>query len=828
MTFICPKDNCAGGNTPLPEAMAQAMGMKCPVCGTQFQSPDEAKVEPVQGQPLYRFSEWPTPIALTIAEYFSEEHPGAKLWAACDTFEMLTRLLVIAFIAAESKDRKLGEDLRNRLSKLIESPTFGAWFVMAQDLASSNASKPSLAKAATYVKGALKDLLYGPEKPGTDETSFLKLRNRLAHGGGMTRKEQARLMDLWAGRIDSALESLGWMDGWQLIGKDGSGNWLNLCGEGRGSPMEPPAGMEANEPDRVWLLAGGDCLPLWPLAAFGIPRLQTGDKEKVGKRECPQVYVRREPVRLGLSPLGAEGMGHSESSVDAVAAFEDLFKPSSNAQTTHFKIHDFEREIRKDGGQMVGRADELDILEGMVHGKKTGVLWLSGQAGMGKSFLVAKLAVELLDSLEGTGRIFLPYRFRAGEQDRCNRDAFTQFVVERLEAAGALADYFEDKPKEKAGVRLQYCINSLKKETSLVLLLDGLDEVARRDPEFAEEVPLAIRHPHVLWLCTGRPEPGIVEPMKRLGGVTVFPEGLPPMREADIRGMVLEKIGPLRKKLLAGEKEQEDTVVNPFIRLVTERAAGLPTYVKYVIGDVLSGRYRVLDGEEALPDSLHAYHEELLCRLGIGDLQAVLTPLAATLATSFEPLALHELTAILSFRKILTGDEASALVEKGLVGMESMVSTAPNPVGEVGYQLFHQSLRDHILQSTQMSHSVQTAKGAFGELAELDSPPPELSNYLLRCGVRHLLDADRKEAAEIKLLDLDYLDKIQQQGLQWYEIYGYWEQLGGAKGANQYIAKVKRIVDLGTDTLLLEKVDRLVNLANKSMWLDCALNLSLM
>ena len=41
-----------------------------------------------------------------------------------------------------------------------------------------------------------------------------------------------------------------------------------------------------------------------------------------------------------------------------------------------------------------------------------------------------------------------------------------------------------------------------------------------------------------------------------------------------MRGMILEKIGPLRKKLLGKDAEQDGKVINPFIRLVTERAAG--------------------------------------------------------------------------------------------------------------------------------------------------------------------------------------------------------------------------------------------------------------
>ena len=95
--------------------------------------------------------------------------------------------------------------------------------------------------------------------------------------------------------------------------------------------------------------------------------------------------------------------------------------------------------------------------------------------------------------------------------------------------------------------------------------------------------------------------------------------------------------------MLSNDKQNEDNVFNPFVDLVVKQAKGFPLYVKYVIGDILSNHYRVLDGNEILPKSLHAYHEKLIDGLGIGDLKFILTPLVATLAVSYEPLSLKEI-----------------------------------------------------------------------------------------------------------------------------------------------------------------------------------------
>ena len=848
MNYRCPKSDCAGSAAPLPEALAQAMGMKCPVCQSDLQA-DEQVVEPAdKTTESGPWVDWPTPVSLPLCEYFEEEHPGAKLWAACDAFEMLTRLIVIVLVGERSSSGGLEDGVRDRLSRLIESPTFGAWYVMARELSEIKGGSEELAQMRKYVSQTLRDLLYGPENPGTDETSFLKLRNRLAHGGGMSRNEQSRLLGLWEKRIKEAIDSLDWLSNWELIGKTETDVWKKLTGKSPES-VDTPEGITESAPDSVWLRINQTLIPLWPLAAFGKPSIQGEGKQKKGSTEAPQVYSRKESVRLGYVPLGAEGMGYAESSAGALAAFEQMFRPSEKAQASGFKIKDFMGEIRKDAGQMVGRQKELDDIISKVRETKQGVLWISGQAGMGKSFLMAKLSVDLLDEFSESGPLVLSYRMRAGDQDRCSRDALADFITERMEGAGLMHDDIKINLQDKAEKRLETCLGGLNKDAQVVLIVDGLDEISRRDGKFTEEVPLALRYPGVLWICSGRPEPMITEPMRKLGGEDLFPHGLPPMREEDVRGMILEKIGPLRKKLLGKDAEQDGKVINPFIRLVTERAAGLPLYVKYVIGDVLGGKYRVLDGEEELPDSLHSYHEELLRRLGVGDLQAVVTPLAAILATAYEPLSVRELVAILVHRKLLTEEGARQMVEKGLAAIASMVRSAPDPEGEVGYCLFHQSLRDHMTGSDQMTHSIATAREAFADLAEQEkdqvaisqlpslwkegepvneeawrwyfrnSKKPEvLRNYLIRCGIRHLLDCDRKDRAKELLLDLDYLYELRNQGVSQSFVLRSWNELGGEKKAKHYVNEVKELMAIGWVDVIQDRLMLLSSYLDAFQW----------
>ena len=76
---------------------------------------------------------------------------------------------------------------------------------------------------------------------------------------------------------------------------------------------------------------------------------------------------------------------------------------------------------------------------------------------MGKSFLMAKLSVDLLDEFSESGPLVLSYRMRAGDQDRCSRDALADFITERLEGTGLMHADIKINLQDKAEKRLETC-----------------------------------------------------------------------------------------------------------------------------------------------------------------------------------------------------------------------------------------------------------------------------------------------------------------------------------------------------------------------------------
>jgi len=721
-------------------------------------------------------AELPSVLAIPLAEYRAERDPLLRLWHICDVAEMTLRTLAALAIAdwEAANDGSLPDKLRAEVASRIEQPTVGKWRGML--LALTRKPPPSSRVPALYgfVADSLDPLLRGTEEPATTQGSVLELRNRLAHGGGMSRALAARLCESHAPRFDATVSALAWLQQVLFVAPHArGGEGGRLCGSTTELATLDPVARPALEraraiaphPEAVVALCDGEPLLLWPLVQYGVP--QGAEARSPATDPAPQVYSRRGEVRVLFTPLGSRELAVAESGKRAIAALRERFT-RAQSRRERWQVGGFERELSRDANRVVGRRVELDRLLGAAD-RSSGALWVTGPAGIGKSYLMARLAVDL-DERAGQDRLVLPYRFKIGDA-RCSRERFLELAVERLVAwTGA-------EPSGGRGSllrRLTELLADLGEARGVVFVLDGLDEVAAIDPTFAEEVPIALRE-RALWICSGRPERGLAEAFAPDRAEPVFPGGLPGMGRDDTRAMLLEKIGPLSKRLLAADRDSGDEAVNPFIERVLANAGGLPIYVAYVIGDVLSGRLRDFDDSAVLPPSLEAYHAELLRGLAVGSVHQVLTPMLATLALGREALGVDVLHALLCRRGSTTDDtDGRAVVERALAAAASMLrrvssTDGSGEPGEDAYVLFHLSLRDHLLDARETRVAVATARRALADAAlgyaAFDGRGEASAGYLFRCGIAHLIDAGQADEAAKLLASIDYaMARLEQLG----------------------------------------------------------------
>ena len=682
----------------------------------------------------------PTVLAIPLAEYERENNPMLTLWAASDLMEITLKFLVMAALGEhEELPAELQEELRD---KQLERPTLGNWMGMAEIIGNYLPSDTRLSEIPSTA-ARIRELL------GTNESSesegLLSMRNKfLAHGGPCKQKQAQELVEIWKPKVDEVVEnSLDWLSNHKLLAIDASGESFLLQGEEAVEWEDKDNLATGSGVGSVWLLLEGTFLPLGPLTTF--------DTEE----RALNLYIRREEVGLQYLRMDDEG-GFQESGREEVEWFRKRFHSRlKNQSTSEFIIHSFESDIRKEAARRVGRAEELEKLLHSLRSMDRGYLWIGGPAGIGKSNLMCCAMEALLDD-PPENILVLPYLFRAGD-DRCGKESFLRFVRERLEKSELLVPAETSSEEKEEGSQnkkipdnpikeLRDLFSRLQEGKKVLLLLDGLDEIAERSPRFVEDIIFGIFSDLDKFLLAGaaRPEFGIPESFLSCGALDPFPKGLPSMGENDARAFLLERAGNIRKRMLGMDKEKGEEVTNRFFAKVAERSDGLPIYLNCLLHDLHQGKISP-ENPDSLPRGIHAYHEELLQRHSLGDFQAVATPSLVILAMAHEPLTTVELTVFLK-RMNRIGTENLELINRVLGLLSSMLKRAPDPGGEEGYTLYHHSLREHILNSSNLAETVISIRNSFSN-SRLRPSGDALDVYLYRRGVSHLLENNRREDA---------------------------------------------------------------------------------
>jgi WD40 repeat protein len=716
-------------------------------------------------------SSLPSLVAVPFREYFEETHPVEKLWCACHAAELLLRFSVFLGLADLRRRGAPPAEILAALERGLERPTLGIWEEMALLIASRAPRASALVpEISGFLREMLVPLLDGRDGRGVSAGSLKDLRNTLAHGGGMTRTVAGRQVPLWDGRIRQLLEGAAWLGGLDLVCRLPEGGHAALRGApAQAVPFTPSnASLAASlagtcgAAGDVVAVRGEEAVPLGPFVRYGIP--ESWDPG-LGAPTTPvlQVYARRGDVGLHLTPVGSEEVCLSHVDGKALAELDALLLPAREkrkARERTFEVGGFDEEIRREASEFLERQEQVKRVIDAIDAGSGRVLWVTGEAGIGKSFLVSRVAADLLQREDRSARV-LPYRFKAGDA-RCDRNRFFRYSIERLREWDGIAAGDRKKGRQEAlAFEFEDLLRRLRPERRIVFLLDGMDEIAERDPRFAEEVPLRLQAEGVVWLCAGRGEHGLAETFREPRCLHVFPGGVPPMSEREVRTLLVENSERRRKRLIRNDREEGEDVRNRFVERVAALSKGLPLYVRHVITDIQSGSLSVLDDAEALtlPPSLEEYYEKLLTRYGIGIVPQVLTPLVSTLAVAFEPLDEASLADILLRGNVIPEEEdAQGLVHRILGLVLGMVRRAPRRDGREGFTLHHHSLREHFRQSPRTRATYLTARANLCRLAASPGPADApAAPYLLHWGVQHLVEAGKRDAAIRLLTDFDGL-----------------------------------------------------------------------
>ncbi len=747
-------------------------------------------------------------IAIPLEDFLrSGEKPVLRLWYACEIVEMLLRFVVTIGVFELRELNRLSPEVQAEFHHHIQVPMMGTWARLARAVAIPLSGIPEPERLVPEIPDfvtRLHALLDGDIEPKRWDTSFLQLRNHLAHGGGGIGLPAAEkvLDDLVLPGLARLFANGKWLKELRLVLKSGSGVFEMLHGTSvKPSLLEgtavPTSELEKAFRDRATtlvLVRDGRAIPLSPLMTYeGKPSGRSG-----------KVYSRQEGNQIDFSDLWGTSFGLYHGSEATLDEFRKLFGLDQQAPS-RFQVQGFDTDLLRDAYGFVGRESELQsareevqrALENCSGKDSTRVLCLSGPAGIGKSFLLARLAYSF-GEFENSRRpefLVLSFRFRAGDH-RCSSRDFLLFFLERVvdwhDPGDPELKKIPKDPKDHRA-RMGKVLKTLGPK-KILLFLDGLDEILKAEPGFLDCVLLPLAMPGVVWFCSGRPERAVSEGFSRPGCASVSLEcatrgpsektadaasGLSGLEKQDIH-KILEKVsGGLMTVLLKSERNPEDgnALYENFLDRVWEASGkGNPLYIRFLVKDIEEGRITSVNQVDDLPLSLEDYLENLCMRvIGLGTLYQVVTPLVCHLAIAMEPMSPEALAAVLVKRNLIPQDgDPVGWVRKGLNAVFSIVRTARTSSNEEGFTLYHNALRDHILQSETTGNAVQTAKRAICDLVmDEEAWTSRVGHYLLRWGPSHLFNANRWKEGERLLTDLRFVDAKVRGGMAFELVEDY-------------------------------------------------------
>lgn len=729
----------------------------CPVHGTQSTAErTHDSFLSAETAPLVALaSDLPFPLALVVCEYLKETNPFIKLHRLIDAADLLTRFTAIIMLSDLLRQcSSFPSPLRLALLEDIERPTFGVWKNLLR-LACDNLPKQEgkcicfVPECPVFINESLLPLLGSNE--GDAERKIIPLRNLLAHQGRLSDTKAQRFLSLHQQPFESLLTGLAFLSDFDLLACEADGRVVSLRGipkmEGSFPAAEPPAELRhLLQPERVVLVRGSEGLDMFPLQAFGVVLQWRDEGTERAAEVAPQLYSRlnKSKGHLEYTSLNSRTVFSQKAGI-ALQRFREVFRLEEWRRLVsgkeQLRENAFDELIGELGGkEFVGRNDQVALVKERIKSLGRGVLWLSGKPGVGKSALMARLA---RDYRGGTQHyLTIPYFFRAGHAG-CSVDQFLHTALSLLSEVSDVPVTLAPNPVERRvqfGAAVEQASAASNKK--ILFLIDGLDEIQPLESTFVSLI-LSAQASNVIWLCAGRPESAIEEPLRQGGATWLFAEGLPKMNEQAIRVMLTAQLARLKYALFKRDRLVDGEYENRFVEELVRKSEGLPLYVCMVIEDLCTGKWSLMD-EDKLPNGLSAYFERILERLRISDIGSVLTQLFCLLAWAKEPITERTLKLLLAKHHLSKEPDWEELFRETLEHGHLMLHRALTPDGTPGWTFYHDTFRLHLLASDIVRRERNSAQSTWLEYCSQWKTLDEqaLRRYALRNYAIHLFEAE--------------------------------------------------------------------------------------
>lgn len=648
----------------------------------------------------------PSPLAAGLAQLAREHYPLRRIWRLIDCVEVFVKLHTAVAVSdfASLVDPDQAGPLRVMLAAGLERPSLGIWHNFTQEAAAAIARShlpPTVPGLDVNVgnKGLIQKALRGG---GQD---LIPLRNRYAHGA--TPPDTTCTQDFevhWPRLRDLIRATLPWK-GARIVAVPEDRPILEATG--------PELVASSCSDDLAGLTLGHCHLVREGRAPVDLHPLLALRSDTLGG--CPALFFYNDLQPNKATALNYE---HSERIRDASLRAALLARYPIHEWSQIEGLEEFRERIAVLTETFKGRESELGRLVAFAAGEEGGFFMVWGGPGVGKSALLARsvqvlrappeLRLEVCGTdVEGASVRVLEYFVRRGSTDRA--EGLLNSLNHRLEIAfGTNLPFGQDNVERRSLLdqRLRKISPRLGLSERLVLFLDGLDEAS--GPDVIAAIPrdlpprisavLASRRTHEI-------ESELFEELDRERRQSMT---IGPLSTDDTRAVLFEHV----------DKYSLDP---SYVDEVANRSKGNPLFLKLVCSAIGRGEFR-LNQKSDLPESL-----DTLYRCALANLEDASLKVLGLLAAAHDYVSLRMMAALLDL-------PGAGAVERGPLAACQELVLGADARSTAAYQLFHESLREYLVQ-----HDKDVVDGWTERLADWSTEwrqPNGAPTHTLEDGVR--------------------------------------------------------------------------------------------
>lgn len=312
----------------------------------------------------------------------------------------------------------------------------------------------------------------------------------------------------------------------------------------------------------------------------------------------------------------------------------------------------------------VGRKEEIKAVQDLLDSDGGDYFLIQGKAGMGKTALVAELARKGAQKDPGPQVSCLVFFIRE-EGGRNTREVFLDTLNRQLMQ---LLEEGEEVPislpeKKRQYDRLWEKVESQVSSSNRVLvLIDGLDESAKKGKQpLIEYIPSTVA-PYVYWLLTSRPLPDVLSAVP----TTHF------LRKA--RSRWLAGLGPQEVRELLNQAGDQIQRSDDFIKKLLDRTKGEPLFLRFLCQDIAGWGEEAQKHLQEIPRETKEYFQRQFKLLWERRREAydrnLPLDILKVLLVSFSGMTTEELAGVLDVPS-LDVRENIELIERFLLGKDS-------------------------------------------------------------------------------------------------------------------------------------------------------------